>query len=146
MTDLEIREATNDDKNSVQALLSEVKLPVESVHSGITKFFVGSLESKLVAVAGFEFYGDDALLRSVAVRPNLQKKGLGDQLTDWMIQEAKKQGIKHIVLLTETAEKFFARKGFAVIDRKSINNDAMKKSSEFAFACPTSAVCMVLAL
>ncbi len=146
MPNVEIREATDQDTRSIRELLCEVKLPVESIDSGVTTYFVGIQDNSLVSVAGFEFYGDDALLRSVAVLPALQKKGLGDQQADWMVHEAKRRSIKRIVLLTETAEQFFAKKGFKRVDRRSIDNEAMKKSSEFAFACPASAVCMVLFL
>jgi N-acetylglutamate synthase-like GNAT family acetyltransferase len=146
VSELTIREATSWDIHLIQALLREVELPVESVDSSITKFYTGMQEDVLAGVAGFEFYGDDVLLRSVAVKPGLQKNGLGHQLTDWMIQEAKKRDVRRIVLLTETAERFFTQKGFKAVDRKSIENDAMKQSSEFTFACPSSAVCMVLNL
>ncbi len=140
------RKAIGSDRAFIEDLLKQVKLPVESVGSGATTFYIGSENHSSVAVAGFEFYGNDALLRSVAVRPDLQRSGIGSRFTDWMIGSAKRRGIKRIVLLTETAEKFFAKKGFKVADRSSINNDTMRLSSEFTFACPTSAVCMVLSL
>ncbi len=144
--EMAFREAVGSDRAFIEDLLKRVKLPVESVGSSTTTFYIGSENQSPVAVAGFEFYGNDALLRSVAIRPDLQRAGIGDRLTDWMIASAKRRGIKRIVLLTETAEKFFAKKGFKVVDRSSINNDSMKQSSEFTFACPTSAVCMALSL
>jgi len=143
---VELHIATAEDKVVIRSLLAEVNLPTESVDTGTTTFYIGMEDHSVVGVAGFEFYGKDALLRSVAVPPKVQKRGYGDRITERMISTAKSRGIERIVLLTETAERFFARMGFATIDRASIKNDAMKRSSEFAYACPSSATCMVLEL
>jgi len=142
--ELSVREAFDGDKDFIRDLLRKVKLPVETVDTGTTTFYVGCDNGKSIAVAGFEFYGNDALLRSVAIRPDLQRTGLGGRLTDWMVETAKQRGVRRIVLLTETAEKFFARKGFKVTHRSVLDNDAMQRSTEFTSACPQTAVCMML--
>jgi amino-acid N-acetyltransferase len=112
----------------------------------LTEFYL-AVENKIIAgVAGFEYYREDALLRSVAVPTSLQKKQIGTQLVDWMLSMAKQKGIKRIVLLTETASIFFAKKGFMAVDRSSINNDLMKKSSQFGSCCCSLAICMKLDL
>jgi amino-acid N-acetyltransferase len=49
------------------------------------------------------------------------------------------------VLLTNTAEGFFARKGFRRIDQKSVTG-AVTSSVEFTGACPAHAACMELCL
>ena len=126
--------------------LREVKLPTESVDTGTTTFYVGIENGDVVGIAGFEFYGDDALLRSVAVRPNVQSRGIGSKIVDHMLTVARQRKIHRVVLLTETAQKFFERKGFKVVTRSSITNGPMQQSTEFTVACPTSAVCMVLDL
>jgi len=64
------------------------------------------------SVAGFEYYGEDALLRSVAVPTSLQKKQIGFTISRLDAITGKAKGIKRIVLLTETASMFFAKKGF----------------------------------
>jgi amino-acid N-acetyltransferase len=144
MDTLMIREAAKEDIRSIRALLKQAKLPVESIEADKTKFYVGTKDNELVGVAGLEFYGKDALLRSVAVRSDYRNKGYGEELIARMISEATKRDVERLVLLTETAEGFFAKRGFKVVDRASLRNDAMKKSSEFTFACPASAVCMLL--
>ena len=136
--------AGESDLGTVRQLLEVVGLPTESIKSGTTSFYVAEENGAVVGIAGFEFYGSDALLRSVAVPPALQRKGIGDRIVDLMVSIAGQRGIKRIVLLTETAEKFFVQKGFRVVDRSLIGNEPLKKSSEFTYACPTSAVCMVL--
>jgi N-acetylglutamate synthase-like GNAT family acetyltransferase len=142
--DVRLRKAGDADKNTIRKLLETVNLPVESVDSGATTFYIAEENSIVIGIAGFEFYGKDVLLRSVAVPPELQKQGIGEHIVDLMISIARDRHINRVVLLTETAERFFSKKGFKVVDRSSIDNVSMKQSSEFTFACPTSAVCMVL--
>ncbi|TSA17893.1 GNAT family N-acetyltransferase [bacterium] len=142
--EISYRKAKPTETDAIRSLLEKSELPTESLGTNTTEFFVAESFNKLLGIAGFEFYGDDALLRSVAIQPELQSKGIGSQLVDWMISLAKEREIRKIVLLTETAQKFFERKGFTVVDRSSIVNQAMKDLSEFTGACPISAVSMKL--
>lgn len=143
---LKLRNAVGSDTIQIRQLLEKVKLPTESLDDGATTFYVAEENGTLAGIAGFEFYGDDALLRSVVVPPELQNRGIGDRIVNSMKSIAQERNLKRIILLTETAERFFRKKGFKVIDRSSINNDPMSQSSEFSFACPSTAVCMVLQL
>jgi amino-acid N-acetyltransferase len=140
------RQATDKDAEAIRSLLESHKLPTETVGSTTTEFYLAIENEVIAGVAGFEYYGEDALLRSVAVPTSMQKKQIGTQLVDWMISLAKQRDIKRIVLLTETASKFFAKKGFMAVDRSSINNDLMKKSSQFGSCCCSLAICMKLDL
>lgn len=142
--ELQFRAAEASENDAIRSLLFHLKLPMDSLGSTTTKFTVAAEGGTIVGIAGFEYYGTDALLRSVAVAPSMQNKGVGGSLVDFMIAAARELGIKRIVLLTETAERFFSRKGFTTVDRASITNEALIQSSEFAYACPASAVCMVL--
>ena len=142
--EISYRKAKPTETDAIRSLLEKSELPTESLGTNTTEFFVAESSNKLLGIAGFEFYGDDALLRSVAIQPELQSNGIGSQLVDWMIFLAQERGVRKIVLLTETAQKFFERKGFTVVDRSSIVNQAMKDSSEFTGACPISAVSMKL--
>lgn len=144
--DVNFRKADDSERRKIRELLETVELPAESVESGTTTFYIAEENGSVAGIAGFEFYGKDALLRSVAVRPKLQKKGIGGRIVDSMISVARDRHMSRMVLLTETAQKFFERKGFTVIDRATIDNDALKQSSEFTVACPKSAVCMVFNL
>ncbi|HEY6952172.1 MAG TPA: arsenic resistance N-acetyltransferase ArsN2 [Bacteroidota bacterium] len=141
-----LRKAEDSDKTAIRTLLESVALPTESIGNGTTTFYLAEEKGNLLGIAGFEFYGDDALLRSVAVPPQIQNKGIGDGIVDSMIVLARERNIKRIVLLTETAEGFFRKKGFKTVDRSSIGNESMNRSSEFTTACPTSAVCMIMEL
>jgi amino-acid N-acetyltransferase len=140
------RHATEKDTAAVCALLESQRLPTETVGTTMTEFYLAVENEAIVGVAGFEYYGEEALLRSVAVPTSLQKKRIGSQLVDWMISLAKQKNVKGVVLLTETASKFFSQKGFIPIERLTITNSEMKKSTQFSDCCCSSAVCMVLPL
>lgn len=141
------RQSRDSDEGIIRSMLEGQSLPTESVGTGRTDFFLAFDGDSPVGVAGFECYGDDLLLRSVAVPSELQNKKIGSRLVDWMIDQAKQKGKNKIVLLTESAERFFARKGFAAVARSSINNTEMKQSSQFAGGnCCSKATCMVLEL
>ncbi len=143
---LKFRESIAADKDFIVSLLQTTKLPTESLAQDVTAFYVTENEDGPTGIAGFEFYGDDALLRSVAVLPQMQRHGLGLRIVEFMLDEARRKNIRNVVLLTETARDFFLKKDFKVVDRSSVQNEAMKESSEFSFACPKSAVCMILKL
>ena len=143
---LTYRNATEDDAAAIRSLLESQRLPTETVGTTKTDFYLAVENNAIVGVAGFEYYGEDVLLRSVAVPASLQKNHIGSEFVEWMISLAKQKGLKRIVLLTETASKFFAKKGFRIVERSFIVNDAMKQSSQFSGGCCSTAVCMILDL
>jgi N-acetylglutamate synthase-like GNAT family acetyltransferase len=50
-------------------------------------------------------------------------------------------GVAQLVLLTETAEPFFRRLGYTVIERGTAPS-VVADSAEFRTLCPVTAVCM----
>jgi amino-acid N-acetyltransferase len=140
------RKATEIDEPHIRALLEEARLHTESLGGTITEFFLAEEDGVIIGVAGFEYYGDDALLRSVAVQSANRNKGTGSAMIDWMISRAKEKHLKRLVLLTNTAKRFFEKKGFSVIDRSMITNEAMKNCSEFAYLCSPSSTVMMMNL
>jgi amino-acid N-acetyltransferase len=88
-----------------------------------------------------ERFGASALLRSLAVGPRFQRRGLGHMLVARLEREAEANGVEQLVLLTETAERFFRAIGYEVIDRSQVP-EKIKQSAEFRMLCPASAVCM----
>lgn len=98
----------------------------------------------MVGVAALERYGTHGapvfLLRSVAVRPDCRGSGLGAALVTAALAAADAQvGRRATVgLLTETAEGYFDRFGFARVDRDALPS-ALAASAELSGACPDSA-------
>jgi len=141
MDTYEIRPARTDDLEPATALLSESKLPLAGFAEHLADALVATREGRVVGVVELELYGRAALLRSLVVAPSERGARLGERLAAGAMRLAEDRGIGDVYLLTETAERFFPRFGFAVADR-SAAPDALKQSEEFRTACPGSAVMM----
>ena len=142
---MEIRPARSSDLASLHALLRSAALVWEDVEPHLAAFVVGEREGALVACAGLEQRGTDALVRSVAIAAPLRGAGLGAALCDTLLGDARRRGVRDAYLLTTTAARFFARHGFAPIPRGAAP-EAIRATREFAELCPASAVVMHRAL
>ena len=140
-----VRQATRVDLTSIEQLLESASLPTLGVSEHIRHFLVAESEGKIVGAIGLEVYGETALLRSAVVAPDFQNKGIGTLLFTHNLKHARSLGVKRLLLLTNTAEEYFARKGFRVIDQKSVTGP-ITGSVEFTGACPSHAACMELML
>ncbi len=148
MTSLQptIRRGQDADLAAVLALLHGAGLPTGDITSAQSLlFWVLETEESLFGVIGMECFGRYALLRSLAVAPSYQQRGLGHRLVARLERDAQTDGVERVVLLTETAETFFRAIGYAVIDRRYVPEE-IKQSAEFRSLCPASAVCMTKSL
>jgi len=140
-----INPAEEPDLPGVEALLKRSGLPTLGVAEHFRSFLVAKEGPRLVGAIGLEVYGDTGLLRSAVVDPAVRNAGIGSMLYDELIGLARSKGIGKLVLLTNTAEAYFARKGFKSIDRATLSGP-VTTSVEFSDACPSHAVCMELTL
>lgn len=99
----------------------------------------------IVGCIGIEEYSSDGLLRSFAVLKRLRGKGIGEKLLHNLLTYCSQRGINTLHLLTETAEGYFSKKGFALASRDQAP-DSIKGTSEFTDLCPASCTYMVLDL
>src|SRR5690606_29309843 len=104
-------------------------------------YMVARVAGSVVAVTGLEVHGRHGLLRSVAVSVNYRCAGLGRTLVERCFEAARARGLEALFLLTTTAPDYFARLGFERVVRDSAP-DELRRPSEFASICPSSAVCM----
>jgi amino-acid N-acetyltransferase len=139
--DASLRPARARDLARVEKLLTDSKLPLDGVKESLKDFLVAEANGDIVGVAGLEVCCDDALLRSVAVRPEWRSKGVGRALVTRAIAEAESRGLRALYLLTTTAEHYFPSFGFAKVDRAAIP-EPVRATKEFTSACPASAVAM----
>jgi len=140
-----IRQATLVDLASIEQLLESTSLPTLGVLEHIRHFLVAESEGKIVGAIGLEVYGETALLRSAVVASELQRTGIGSLLYARNVEQARRLGVQRLILLTNTAEEYFARKGFTTIDQETVIGP-VTTSVEFTGACPSHAVCMELML
>lgn len=140
-TDVRIRAATPTDLLDVRGLLRDAELPLNGVPEDLSNFLVAEREGAVVGAIGLERYSESALLRSAVVHPSLRGHGVGDALVTALLEHGRTLGIRDMVLLTTTAERWFPRFGFKRIARDEIP-DALNASEELKGACPASAVAM----
>jgi amino-acid N-acetyltransferase len=145
--DVTIRSATFDDWAAVSELLAAARLvPLdETAQFGPQYAVAQDRDGLLVGVAGYERYGADILLRSVAVAESHRSAGIGARLTADRLAYARAAGASAAYLLTDTAAAYWQRHGFLPIDRSSAP-EPITKSKEWSHACPASATAMKLLL
>lgn len=136
-----LRPADPDDLARIEALLAANDLPDEDVRSGSATFYLASVDGGVVGAGGLEVHGTHGLLRSVVVETDARGRGLGTALVDELEAIAAESGVDSLYLLTTTAEGFFRRRGYEVLDREEAPS-GIRRTTEFRDLCPTSATCM----
>lgn len=130
------------DINDVKRMLHTHNLPTDDLTEvNMFHFFGYGEKSDLKGVIGLEVHGSDGLLRSLVVDTNAQGQGCGSSLYNQLETYAKSIGLRELYLLTETAEKYFEKKGFKSIPR-DFASDPIKQTKEFSELCPDSATLM----
>ena len=138
---METKELYPDEFDSAFGLLSEAKLDFSDLKQPNIRLFRFEENGQTIGVGGLEIFGDQALLRSVAVKKEFQGKGLGKEMVAQIEQAARESAIKSFYLLTNTAPEFFRSIGYQQIDRNDFA-EPLKQTAQFAGLCPVSAVCM----
>lgn len=139
---MDLRSATTDDQAAIRGLLLASRLPVDDLDTAAIDFIVTADANDIVGVVGLERFGEAGLLRSFVVRYDLRSHGLGAQMVEAVEAHAAGLGLQQLVLLTQTAAPFFAKRGYATIARDQAPH-AVQTSAEFRSICPSSATCMI---
>lgn len=125
-----------------EGLLVEAGLPTGDLDDeGARYYALGEGAQDAVAFAGLAAVGDDALVRSVVVPETARGSGLGAALVDHIAKLAATYGVERLWLLTTSADGFFARHGFASVDRASAP-PFIASTRQFTELCSSSAVLM----
>lgn len=138
----EVRAASEGDLVLVRQLLEAAGLPTADLDEARPEFTVLTEGTRIVAAGALERFGPSALLRSVVVAADRRGAGLGSAVVRELECRARAARIDCVVLLTQTASKFFTDQGYEAIER----NDApvaVQASGEFRALCPASAICMM---
>jgi amino-acid N-acetyltransferase len=136
-----VRTATPADAARIIALLQANDLPASDLADCQPEFVVIEDGDELIGTGGLQIFGGAALVRSVAIAKDRQNAGLGSSLLGELERHASARGIRELVLLTQTAEQFFTRHGYARVERASVPR-SIQTTAEFRSLCPASAVCM----
>jgi amino-acid N-acetyltransferase len=139
LTTVHVRAATGSDRSAVRRLVSAAGLPLDGLDDAVV--LVAESDSALVGTVALERHCDELgvafLLRSAAVHPAEQGRGVGTALTRAALALVDAEGAP-VALLTETAEHWFPRFGFAPVPRDRLP-DCLAASAELRGACPATA-------
>ena len=136
-----IDRAQSTDAAGILQLLAQQQLPLDGLQDHLATTVVARQHGRIVGSAALEVYADGALLRSVAVAPELRGRGIGHDLAAATEHIARDLRMPALYLLTTTAEGYFPKFGFERITRAEVP-PSVQASVEFATACPASAIVM----
>ncbi len=90
------------------------------LYENIRDFVIIEAEGEVIGAGALHVLWQDlAELRSLAVKDSLTGKGIGRQLVDYMLKEAKALGVQKVFTLTYQPG-FFEKQGFCIIDKESM--------------------------
>src|SRR5436190_23733725 len=115
----EIRPARNEDMAEIRALIrSFPRILVQRNLPRVPSFFVARVGGRLVGCCALQVYSKRlAEVRSLAVHPDFQDRGLASDLVERCTQRARERGVKELFAVTSQTS-FFARLGFATFRRE----------------------------
>jgi len=139
---INIQKAGEKDFETVCKLLLQENLPIADLNPLLENFFIAVEDNKITGVIGMDRYGKDGLLRSAIVQKEYRNKGIAAALVARLFDEAAKQGVSTLYLITNTAAAYFEKKGFKKITKAEVA-PAVLESKEFNGLCPASSIIMV---
>lgn len=122
-----IRPARMSDVRPIHAMLSyfagkNLMLPrsISSLYDHLRDFVVYEEDERILGICALHICWDDlAEIRSLAVDESMQKSGIGRQLVESCLDEAKSLEIKQVFVLTYQAA-FFRKFGFKDTDKQNL--------------------------
>jgi len=141
MTAITLVPARLSDYDVIVALLEREHLPLAGLRQHFEDALIARAGNRIIGCAALEVYEGGALLRSVAVDAEYRGAGVGSDLTEAAIQLARRRLVPAIYLLTTTAEPFFRKFNFEIVDRADVPASVLA-SAEFTHACPSTAIVM----
>lgn len=130
----------SDITEEILKILEQNNLPVNDIKCD-AQFYTFSDQNGIIAVAAYESYGSVTLLRSVAVKQFIRKKGYGAKLVTYILNEIEAHGHREIYLVTNSASNFFNRFEFYEISRDSVP-EVLKSVGQLNDVCPCSSIVM----
>lgn len=128
---------------SLRTALVKEKLPVDDLGGEAQRYFtLLDASGTAFGFGGLEGQGADQLIRSLIVYSPMRGKGAGRALVRLLEAQARQDGAQRLWLLTNDAEKYFARLGYKTVNREGAPK-AIARTKQFASLCPASAMVMV---
>lgn len=142
---LVLETAAFNDSMAIKRILTDNGLPVPDRDDRPVWFLSARRNGKVIGCVGWEAYGFRVLLRSLAVRQDQQRQGIGSLLLQTALSRLSAGGASEFYLLTVNAVDFAARFGFRTVDRDSLP-EGVDFSRQLLSGCCSTAQCMRLLL
>ena len=122
-----LRKAEIPDVKPIQKLLAHyagkgdmLSRSLSELYEALRDFYVVEEEGRLLGAAALHIVWEDlAEVRSVAVSEDAGRKGIGSQVVQACIDEARKLGLKRVFCLTYKPD-FFGKFGFRIVDKSEL--------------------------
>jgi amino-acid N-acetyltransferase len=124
---LKIRKANVKDLKEVQKLINEfarreemIPRSINELYENVRDFFVCEDKGKICGACALHVLWEDlAEVRSLAVKKEYQRMGIGRKLVKRCLTDAKGMGIGRVFVLTYQPD-FFRKQGFSGIDKSAL--------------------------
>lgn len=122
-----LRKAQIKDVKDIQKLLTGyasrgdmLSRSLSELYESIRDFYVVEEEGMLLGTAALHIVWEDlAEIRSVAVAEDAGRKGIGTQVVQACLDEARELGLRRVFCLTYKPD-FFGRFGFRIVDKSEL--------------------------
>jgi amino-acid N-acetyltransferase len=122
-----LRKAEINDVKDIQKLLNYyasrgdmLSRSLSELYEALRDFYIVEEAGQIVGVSALHIVWEDlAEIRSVAVAEETGRKGVGTEVVNACIAEAKQLGLKRLFCLTYKPD-FFARFGFRIVDKAEL--------------------------
>jgi len=116
--------------------------PLSALYENVRDFHVATQDNRVIGVCGLAVvWANLAEIYSLAITPSFRFHGWGKQLASACIEEARKLGIRKVMVLTYE-QQFFLNMGFSLIDRQKL---PLKVWNE-CLRCPKNQACDEIAM
>lgn len=124
-----------EDGEEIEELLRSVGLPADDVAGeGLFAHWVWRRDGRVVATVGLDIVGSEAVLRSLATHADCRGQRIASALCDAAEEEARRQSVAAIYLLTEATQSFAEHRGYHIVARASVP-ESVASHRQFRTGC-----------
>ena len=124
-----------EDAAEIEELLRSVGLPAADVAGdGLFAHWVWRRDGRVVATVGLDIVGSEAVLRSLATHADCRGQRIASALCDAAEEEARRQSVAAVYLLTEAAQRFAEQRGYHIVSRASVP-ESVASHRQFRTGC-----------
>ena len=123
-------------------LLAENGLVTEDLESAPAQFWMLEQDAEILAAGGIERAGSERLIRSLVVAENARNSGVGASILLRLEEIVRADTIDRVWILTTTAERFFAGRGYSLSDLRDAPPE-IRATEQASSLCGADAILMV---